>query len=139
MTAKEYLKEIQGYRAAKRRLQRRIWELNEDLYTIGGFDYTRDRVQNAPPRDPLSDKVLKLIELQKKYIQAVTTYNNELEERERQIDGMEKRQHREILRLIYIDGLTIAETAEAMGLMYNSACHVHGKALQCFAKKFLME
>ena len=137
MTAKEYLKEIRVYARAIQRMKRRIKEMDEDLYTIGGFDYSRDRVQNQVPGDLLSDKVIRLIELQKKYMKTVDAYYAGLIERERQIMDLPKPSHRQILVTLYVDGMSLSEAANEMGLSYYRACHVHGEALMEFSKKFL--
>ena len=138
MTAKEYLREIRKYRNSKRRLQRKIKELNEDLYTIGGFDYSRDRVQNDTPKDLISDKVMRLIDLQRKYERSVIVYNEELALRENQIMSLDKESHREILGAIYLDYMSLKDAAYELGYSYHRACHIHGDALQVFAKKYLV-
>ena len=137
MTAKEYLMEIKKYRNAKRRLQRKIEELNADLYTIGGFDYSRDRVQNSMPKDVMSEKVMNLVELQRKYERAVLAYHEELNRRENQIMNMEKQSHRDILSAVYLEGMSLKEAACNLGYAYHWACHIHGHALLEFTKKYM--
>lgn len=138
MTAKEYLREIKKYRNAKRRLQRKVRELNADLFTIGGFDYSKDRVQNSMPKDVMSEKVMNLVELQRKYERAVLAYHEELNRREEQIMNMEKPSHRDILSAVYLDDMSLKDAAESMGYSYYRACHIHGDALLAFTKKYLI-
>lgn len=140
MTAKEYLLEIQKYHfmvVNKEKQLNRIQESVNQLLSIQGIRYDRDRVQTSP-QDQMSESVAKLLDAERDLERCIMDYNTVINKRVDQINAMEKTEHVIILSKRYLsDRTTNFETiADEMGYSYNRACHIHGEALRAFEKKY---
>lgn len=56
MTARDYLDEVKGLDYLKKILDNEIRKLRQEAYSLGGIDYSRDRVDGGTSRD-IYDKV----------------------------------------------------------------------------------
>ena len=143
MTAKEYLSEISKMKKHLILKAERLAELKDQAAGIKAITYDKDRVQ-VTPENRMEDMLVKIADLETKYAHSIALYHAEVQKREREIYGMERPDHEEVLRLRYLetgnDGekMRLEEIALRMHRSYNRVKHLHGEALEAFRRKYLV-
>lgn len=144
MTAREYLGEIAYIRYKLRYIKKKISELDEEMTTTGAIRYDKDRVQTTPANRH-EDKIIKLVDIKKKYESARVSLENDEIQMLSQIDGMPNKTHAKILRLRFFDLApgdrlhTIGWIADEMGYAEDYVRHQYQDALKGFEEKYLTE
>ena len=144
MTAREYLGEISYLRHQIRYAQKRIIELDAEMTTTGAIRYDKDRVQTTP-ENRHEDKIIKLVDIKKKYEAAKVSLELDELKRLEQIDGLSNKTRAKILRLRFFDLApgdrlhTIGWIADEMGYAEDYIRHQYQDALKDFEKKYLSE
>ena len=134
MTAKQYLRQIEKATATIEAYARRREELEARAQGIGAIRYDKDRVQTSP-RDTLPDAVIKLIELDARYMAAILNEQLFKADAMRRIAALKNPKHIKVLELRYVDCLTWEAVAEAMGYKeVSSAPRTEKRALIEFAR-----
>lgn len=141
MTAKEYLLEIRKKKHAMNSLMLRCEELRNKAQGVGAIVYDKERVQTSP-EDMMSKVVVQLVDLEERYIEAISDYYEAIRIRSEQIEQMENPVFSEILRMRYIEeengqGLSYEQIAVRMRYKYNTIKTLHWKALRAFENKYL--
>lgn len=144
MTAREYLGEISYLRYQIRYAKKRIMELDMEMTTTGAIRYDKDRVQTTP-ENRHEDKIIKLVDIKKKYEAAKVSLELDEMKRLEQIDGLPNKTRAKILRLRFFDLApgdrlhTIGWIADEMGYTEDYVRHQYHHALNDFEKKYLDE
>ena len=146
MTAKEYLNSISRYRRIVNSISAQIEDIRTEIAGVKGMRYDVDRVQTSPT-NRMEELMVELLpdlkRLEAEYVRELVKYRAELLKRFRQIAELGNPEYVEVLQLRYIEqddkGHTLGwhEIAERMGWSYSKVTHLHGYALQAFAKKYL--
>lgn len=143
MTAKEYLSKIKTYRRIMQSYADKIEELYHEASGLKAIVYDKDRVQTSPEQK--MEKIFAQIDAEaEKYAKARLRYEREVRKRTDQIAGMERAEYADLLRMRYIDGMSLLqitlELKDADGgqrYSYDHVRHMHGWALNDFSKKYL--
>ena len=142
MTAKEYLNEIQSYREILEEIEKNIEELFTKAQGVKAMIYDQDRVQ-VSAKNLFEETMVELDEEASRWAELQIEYQKALRLRIQQIKGMEKPLHSELLRLVYIDGLSLRMATAKIQIAHpdrvygeNYIRQVHGWALDAFDKKY---
>lgn len=136
MTAKEYLSETNNYRRILRSIELEIEEVRHQSEQIKAIRYDKDRVQSSPSGSAMDDYLIRLDELNGRYITNVIKLRAEIDKRKRMIDALPNHTHAQILRLRYINGLKWKSICVEMGYTFRHTTKLHGYALQAFGEQF---
>lgn len=141
-TAKEYLLEIQNLRTRCETLERRCAELRTEAESVKAITYDRDKVQTSA-ENRLEKTMLRLVDLESKYVRTIAEYHAAIHLREKQIAGLDHQLYSELLTLRYIDGYSLQQVADELherhpGKEYNEGYirKLHGWALYEFQQKY---
>ena len=143
MKAKEYLLEIQRLKKRCISLQLKLDELRTQAAGVKAITYDKDKVQTSPQNN-LEHMMLRIVDLEGKYIKTIADYHAAIHLREKQIEGLQNPDYEELLRLRYLetgnDGekMRLEEIALRMHRSYNRVKHLHGEALEAFRRKYLV-
>lgn len=141
MTAKEYLLKIKLYNRTLQGISEEIERLYAEAGGLKAIVYDKDRVQTSP-EDRLEKMMVRIDEECNKWARMKIRYEREVRKRVEQINKLNNADHAELLRLRYVelkqDGsqMMLEEIAVRMHLSYHRVKHLHGEALQAFAKKY---
>jgi len=144
MTAREYLGEISYIRYQLRYIKKKICELDDEMTATGAIRYDKDRVQSTPANHH-EDKIIKLVDIKKKYEAARVSLEQDELLRLAQVDGISNKTRAKILRLRFFDLApgdrlhTIGWIADEMGYAEDYIRHQYQDALKDFEKKYLSE
>ena len=133
MNVKMYLNQLRTLEAVIRARKKQLNRLRQERTYLSGVSYDSDRVQSSGNTDQMkgSDVLIDLeIEIADKVRAAVAL-------REKIISEIERLQNPQYVRLLlyrYIDGMRFEQIACEMGYSYVRVAHLHGEALQEFAK-----
>ena len=133
MNVKMYLNQLRTLEAVIRARKKQLNRLRQERTYLSGVSYDSDRVQSSGNTDQMkgSDVLIDLeIEIADKVRAAVAL-------REKIISEIEQLQNPQYVRLLlyrYIDGMRFEQIACEMGYSYVRVAHLHGEALQEFAK-----
>lgn len=136
MTAKEYLSETNNYRRILRSIELEIEEVRRQSEQIKAIRYDKDRVQSSPSGSAMDDYLIRLDELNGRYMTNVIKLRGEIDKRKRMINAMSNPTHAQILRLRYINGLKWKSICVEMGYTFRHTTKMHGYALQAFTELY---
>lgn len=136
LSAKEYLQEIQKFKYCIDNKLRQRERLLESFSFLEGVSYDRDKVQTSP-RDSLSENVMRVLDLDREIEEAIHTYNEEMNKRINQINGLHKPEYVAILFKRYVEMKKFEIIALELDHDYWYTCRLHGDALKTFALKYL--
>lgn len=139
MTAKEYLSKIYTYRRSLQRIEEHIEELYNEAAGLKAITYDKDKVQVSLD-NRMETIIVRIDEQAKEWRDLKLRYEQELRARVAMIDGLDRADYSEILRLRYVEGermMRLEEIAVRMSLSYERVRHLHGEALEAFRKKYL--
>lgn len=142
MTAKEYLNQISVLRCRCEILERKCAELRTEAEGVKAITYDRDKVQTTAD-NRLERTMLRLVDLESKYVRAIAEYHAAIHTREKQIAALDKPMYAELLSLRYINGYSLQQVADELherhpDREYNEGYirKAHGWALYEFQKKY---
>lgn len=143
MTAKAYLSQIQTYKRIVGNYAMHIEELYQEASGLKAIVYDKDRVQVSPD-NKLEKLFVRIDQEAEKMAKAVLRYERETQKRIDQIAGLERPEYAQLLHMRYIDGMSLLQITLAMKdsdggqrYSYDHVKHMHGWALNAFAKKYL--
>ena len=142
MKAKEYLLKITIYRYQMERIREDMERLYADAAGVKAIVYDKDRVQISP-ESRLESAMIRIEAEAEKWSRKRAQYERELRKRVDQISRLSNPDYVELLTLRYIETddkghmLTWETIAERMGWSYSKVTHMHGEALQEFARRYL--
>lgn len=136
MDAKTYLQQLQILREDMERLEDRIREMEEKLTSPRGMRYDRDRVQGSSVNvmeEQLAGKAEAMERLENLRVKYAGRYALIME----QIDGIENPTYRRVLKLVYVDGLTIRRAAKRIHYSEDWLYHILSRARSAFQNMWL--
>ncbi len=128
MTAKEYLQQVGR---AKVRIQSKVKQLEElrcIAQSVGGMDYSKDRVQ-ASEGGGMSKAVVNIVGLEEEIKGEIEDYTRLKNKIINDICKLPKVEHTQLLLYRYVDGMRFEEIAFRMNYTYQYARELHGVAL----------
>ena len=134
MSAKNYLNQLRTLEAIISARKAEVEKLKAERTYLKGVSYDSDRVQSSGSpgaqfehlADIIADAERHIIELAEKRHRIIS-----------EIDGLQKPEYVEILKLRYLEHERFEAIACTMKYTYSWTIQLHGIALQAFAKKYL--
>jgi hypothetical protein len=138
MTAKEYFNKIRNAICGRRSLHKHLSDLEANLTAVGGFDYSKDRVQTSP-RNTQEEKICEYIDTQNKYLKMMNLYANDILEAEERLNRLSKSEYAEILRYLHMNGqrLSYYEISKRMEYSEDRIKHLVSEAYTEFEERWL--
>ena len=136
MTAKEYLRTLRWTELSIETRKDELRRLDAEYTYLSGISYDRDRVQTSPSGDafPQSDRRIDLALKIREDILAMQKLRTDIIGK---ITGLDNPLYSQVLLERYVNYLSFDDIAEKMHYSYVYITHIHGEALQEFARRYL--
>ena len=136
MTAKEYLGEIRRLTYVIEDYEKSLEMLRNDIASIQGISYDRDRVQVPASSDTTINKIIRLDQLAKE-VEDITIEKARLRARiVTQITMMKDWNYNQLLFKRYVEFKKFELIAVEMNYAYQSVVNMHGEALKKFEELY---
>lgn len=133
MKAKEYLQQLQRLDTMINQKIKELGDLRLMLQSVGGIDYSKERVQSSPSGDaPFVKPVLRMIELEQEINTEIDRFVDEKHEIINQIQALQNPKHIDILYKHYVEFKRLEIVAVEMNFTYQYIVELHGTALKEF-------
>lgn len=133
MKAKEYLQQLQRLDTMINQKIKELGGLRLMSQSIGGIDYSKERVQSSPSGDaPFVKPVLRMIELEQEINAEIDRFVDEKHEIINQIQALQNPKHIDILYKHYVEFKRLEIVAVEMNFTYQYIVELHGTALKEF-------
>ena len=133
MKAKEYLQQLQRLNTMINQKIKELGDLRLMLQSVGGIDYSKERVQSSPSGDaPFVKPVLRMIELEQEINAEIDRFVDEKHEIINQIQALQNPKHIDILYKHYVEFKRLEIVAVEMNFTYQYIVELHGTALKEF-------
>lgn len=133
MKAKEYLQQLQRLDTMINQKIKELGDLRLMSQSVGGIDYSEDRVQSSPSGDaPFVKPVLRMIELEQEINAEIDRFVDEKHEIINQIQALQNPKHIDILYKHYVEFKRLEIVAVEMNFTYQYIVELHGTALKEF-------
>jgi len=137
MKAKEYLKTLQKLDTVINQKITELGSLRVMSGSIGGIDYSKDRVQTSPSNDaPFVRTVNRMIDLEEEINQEIDRYVDRKHEIINQIQGLQNVNYISLLYKRYVEFKNFETVASEMNFTYQYTIELHGYALQDFERTY---
>lgn len=133
MKAKEYLQQLQRLDTMINQKIKELGDLRLMSQSVGGIDYSEERVQSSPSGDaPFVKPVLRMIELEQEINAEIDRFVDEKHEIINQIQALQNPKHIDILYKHYVEFKRLEIVAVEMNFTYQYIVELHGTALKEF-------
>lgn len=133
MKAKEYLQQLQRLDTMINQKIKELGDLRLMSQSVGGIDYSKERVQSSPSGDaPFVKPVLRMIELEQEINAEIDRFVDEKHEIINQIQVLQNPKHIDILYKHYVEFKRLEIVAVEMNFTYQYIVELHGTALKEF-------
>ena len=138
-TAKEYLRQLWQLDREIEIKYRDLEELRASIGIRAMPDPDQNIGHSGGTSDPVSDMAIKIVKLEKYINKRLDKLIDLRVKITTQIDGMENRNHRNILTCRYVLMQSWDDVADSMGYSVQNCYLIHGQALQAFYKQYLQK
>ena len=133
MTAKEYLRSIKYLDHAINAKQAELDRLKRDMCSIRGISYDKDKVQGGITDSmKIVDKIIELNNVINAEIDRLVDLKADAHNK---IEKVCNKKFISLLTDLYINGYTLENEAERLGVNYRTVCRWYGQALQIFRRE----
>lgn len=137
MKAKEYLQRLKRLDTVINQKIKELEELRTMSTSVGGIDYSKERVQTSPSGDALYTKIIyRMIDLDEEINREIDNYVDEKHRIINQIQGLENEKYIKLLYLRYVEFKKFEEIAIEMNFTYQYTIELHGYALKDFEETY---
>lgn len=138
MTGKEYFENIKKTIDKRRSLNRHLSDLRANLTAVGGFDYSKDRVQSSP-KNTQEEKIIKLLDAQAQYYEMIADCSQMIMEAEERLSELSAPEYAEVIRMYYLENkhYTYEIIGEKMRYSTSWVKQLMSKGLEEFEIKWL--
>lgn len=137
MKAKEYLQRLKRLDTVINQKIKELEELRTMSTSVGGVDYSKERVQTSPSQDaPFTKIIYRMIDLDEEINREIDNYVDEKHGIINQIQGLENEKYIKLLYLRYVEFKKFEEIAIEMNFTYQYTIELHGYALKDFEETY---
>ena len=133
MTVKEYLKEIRKMDAVIRNKLIEIQQLDDMKYSITA-PLGNEVVQTSPNNDKIADLIAKIDELEEITANERSNMLDARRERIKVIEQLPDANQYDLLHMMYVQQKSLKGASIDIGVAYDTAKDIHGKALEYIRK-----
>ena len=136
MTAKEYLQQLQKADVIINQRMQEKADLQSRLFSVGGFDYTKEHVQTSLSVGARYEReVVKILELENEIDCLIDNYVDLKHKIIGEIHELQNSKYIEILYKRYVEEKRLEEVAVEMNYTFQYVILLHGYALKEFSEK----
>ena len=132
--AESYLRQIQEVERVLNNKRDELEALRYKASGAGAIRYDKDRVQTSP-QDYLAMAMADIIEIEKQIEEDEASIENIKGQAYTIVRQMEQPDHRAIIEWLYLNGLSMSDTAARMSMSERNAYYLKDDALECFGAK----
>lgn len=133
MKAKEYLQKLQRLDTVINQKIKELGDLRTMSTSVGGIDYSKERVQTSPSGDAPFVKIInKMIDLDEEINREIDNFVDEKHRIINQIQALQDSKYIEILYKHYVEFKRLEVVAVEMNYTYQYIVELHGYALKEF-------
>nr|DAO87965.1 MAG TPA: Protein of unknown function (DUF1492) [Caudoviricetes sp.] len=137
MRAKEYLQQLRRLDTVIDQKIKELDDLKVKSTCIGGFDYSKERVQTSPSGDaPYAKTVHRMIDLNEKINRDIDDFVDRKHKIINEIQSLENTKHIQILFKKYVEYKSFEQISVEMNYTYQYIVLLHGYALKEFSQKY---
>lgn len=138
MKAKEYLQRLKRLDTVINQKIKELEELRTMSTSVGGVDYSKERVQTSPSGDaPYVNTVARMIDLDEEINREIDEFADEKHKIINQIQGLKNPDYISLLFKRYVEYKSLEKICVEMNFSYDYIKHLHGYALRDFEDKIL--
>lgn len=139
MKAKEYLQRLKRLDTVINQKIKELEELRTMSTSVGGVDYSKERVQTSPSGDaPFTKIIYRMIDLDEEINREIDNYVDEKHRIINQIQGLKNSDYISLLFKRYVEFKKFETIAVEMNFTYQYVLNMHGYALKEFEKTYEM-
>lgn len=133
MTAKEYLQKLQRLDTMINQKIKELGDLRIMSRSVGGIDYSKERVQTSPSGDaPFVKMIGRMYDLEQEISSEIDKFIDEKHLIINQIQALQNSKYIEILYKHYVEFKRLEVVAVEMNFTYQYIVELHGYALKEF-------
>lgn len=137
MRAKEYLQQLRRLDTVIDQKIKELDDLKVKSTCIGGFDYSKERVQTSPSGDaPYVRTVSRIVDLNEEINREIDDFVDLKHKIINQIQGLANTNHIKLLFKRYIEYKRLEVISVEMNYTYQYTKELHGHALQEFERTY---
>ena len=137
MRAKEYLQQLRRLDTVIDQKIKELDDLKVKSTCIGGFDYSKERVQTSPSGDaPYVRTVSRIVDLNEEINREIDDFVDRKHKIINQIQGLDNPNYIQILFKKYVEYKTFEQISVEMNYTYQYIVLLHGYALKEFSQKY---
>lgn len=137
MKAKEYLKKLQRLDTVITQKISELGDLRMKLCSVGGIDYSKERVQTSPSGDAsFVNAIGRIVDLKSEINREIDNFVDEKHEIINQIQQLSNHTHIQLLYKRYVEFKKFETIAIEMCFTYQYTIELHGYALQDFERTY---
>ncbi len=137
MKVKEYLQQLRRLDIVIDQKIKELDDLKIKSTCIGGFDYSKERVQTSPSSDaPYVKTVSRMIDLNEEINRDIDDFVDRKHKIINEIQSLENTKHIQILFKKYVEYKTFEQISVEMNYTYQYIVLLHGYALKGFSQKY---
>lgn len=138
MKAKEYLQQLQKLDVLIDQKLKELSDLRSTLTSIGGIDYSKERVQTSPSGDaPYVNTLTKIVDLDAEINADIDRFVDQKHEIINQIQALQNVDEVDLLHKRYVEYKTFEMIAVEMHYTIRNIYFIHGRALKSFQDAYL--
>ena len=138
MKAKEYLQQLQRLDTMINQKIKELGDLRLMSQSVGGIDYSKERVQSSPSGDaPFVKPICRIIDLEAEINAEIDRFVDEKHKIINQIQGLKNSDYISLLFKRYVEFKSLERICVEMNFSYDYIKHLHGYALKDFEDKIL--
>lgn len=135
MKAKEYLQQLQRLNTVIEQKIKELGELRSMSISVGGIDYSKERVQTSPSGDAPYVKIInRMIDLDEEINREIDKFVDEKHKIINQIQSLQNPIHIQLLYKRYVEFKRLEVISVEMNYTYQYTRELHGYALKEFDK-----
>ena len=140
MRAKEYLQQLRRLDTVIDQKIKELDDLKVKSTCIGGFDYSKERVQTSPSGDaPYVRTVSRIVDLNEEINREIDDFVDRKHKIINQIQGLDNPNYIKLLFKRYVEFKKFEEIAFELDFTYQYTIALHGYALKEFEKTYLTQ
>lgn len=135
LSAKEYLTQLEIIDTKIQQKIEELEQLKQLMYSTGGIDYGKERVQTSKSGDALQKKVCNVVSMNEEINKEIDEFVDIKHKMTLEIQSLSESNYIKVLFKVYVQFKTLKDAAAEIGISYQYARTVHKKALAAFEEK----
>lgn len=136
LSAKKYLGQLQELDININQDLELLEEMKTDACSVGGIDYSKERVQTSCSGDSLGNAVTRYVSFDEHINAEIDRFVDAKNKIIAEIRGLHDKNYIQVLFKIYVQFKTVKQASKEMKMSYPYVIELHNKALSEFEKTY---